>query len=169
MATISTISNTVFDSILPICGQPANGVPVWNEGQKMFIAEEYESAAGNRYYKGIRFCENLAIVETVGNYHTWTYIDGVEIYAFDGKERRLVGKRQYDKRFYDPCFIKTETKQMIEEFILSQTKLTGMNPDKMQVKDYAESLVERSYVSLLEDDYLPRIQQMLPIMLPQLN
>ena len=75
MAQIANISNSLFDSILPTFGNTGNNLPVWNEGQKMFISSEYESAAGNRYYKGIRFCEQLAIVETVGLYHTWTYID----------------------------------------------------------------------------------------------
>ena len=100
MAQITNITNSLFDSILPAFGNKGNNLPVWNEGQKMFISSEYESAAGNRYYKGLRFCEQLAIVEQVGLYHTWTYIDGIEIYAFDGNKPRLIGKRQFDKQLH---------------------------------------------------------------------
>ena len=47
----------------------------------MFFCEEYESGNGHRYYKGVRFCDRIVIVEKVGLYHTWTYIDGIEVYA----------------------------------------------------------------------------------------
>lgn len=167
MATIETISNSVFDSIFPVFGEPARRLPVWNEGQKMFIADEYESAAGHRYYKGIRFCENLAIVEMVGDYHSFTYIDGVEIYGFDGKERRLIGKRQYDKHFYNQDFIKQEAKEMMEQYIRSQMKIGSVNIADASVKAKADEMVERSYTSLLDDNYLPRIRQMLPVLLPE--
>lgn len=167
MATIETISNSVFDSILPVFGEPARRLPVWNEGQKMFIADEYESAAGHRYYKGIRFCENLAIVEMVGDYHSFSYIDGVEVYGFDGKERRLIGKRQYDKHFYNQDFIKQEAKEMVEQYIRSQMKIGSVNIADASVKAKAAEMVERSYTSLLDDNYLPRIRQMLPVLLPE--
>ena len=55
MATIKNITNNVFDSILPVYGNQRANLPIWNESQKMFITSEYESASGNRYYKGIRF------------------------------------------------------------------------------------------------------------------
>ena len=45
----------------------------------MFLCEEYESASGNRYYKGVRFCDRIVVVEKVGLYHNWTYIDGIEV------------------------------------------------------------------------------------------
>ena len=167
MTKIGTITNSIFDRILPVFGQPAMNLPVWNEGQKMFIADEYESAAGNRYYKGIRFCDRLAIVETVGNYHTWTYIDNIEVYSFDGGDRHLIGKRQYDKQFYNQDFIKSEAKEMVREYVLSQMKLSGETADDDSVKEYAGSLVDRSYTSILDMDCLPRLQQMLPVLMPQ--
>lgn len=168
MAKIEGIKHSFMDDILPKYGQPARRTPVWNEGQKMYICDEYESAAGHRYYKGIRFCENLVIVETLGNYYSFTYIDGIEIYAFDGRERCLIGKCKYDKVFYDQDFIKSETKKMVEQYILGQMKLGGnADIDDTRVKEEADALVERCYTSLLDENYLPRIKQMLPELLPQ--
>ena len=63
METIKNITNNVFDSILPVYGNQRANLPIWNESQKMFITSEYESASGNRYYKGIRFSERLVIIE----------------------------------------------------------------------------------------------------------
>ena len=57
MASLTkAINKDLFDSILPTFGNQRVHIPVWDEGQKMFLCEEYESASGNRYYKGVRFC-----------------------------------------------------------------------------------------------------------------
>ena len=85
MASLTkAINKDLFDSILPTFGNQRVHIPVWDEGQKMFLCEEYESASGNRYYKGVRFCDRIVVVEKVGLYHNWTYIDGIEVYAFNG-------------------------------------------------------------------------------------
>ena len=153
MATIHNVSNTLFDSILPTFGNPGSNLPVWNEGQKMFISSEYESAAGHRYYKGLRFCEQLAIIETLGLYHTWTYIDGIEIYAFDGRKAKLVGKRQFEKTFYDEAFIREQTTQMVKEYMQGQCKLQNVNLPAVRLEEQAKSVVNRSYTSFLSDDF----------------
>lgn len=164
MAQIANISNPLFDSMLPAFGNQGNNLPVWNEGQKMFISSEYESAAGNRYYKGLRFCEQLAVVETVGLYHTWTYIDGIEIYSFDGKRPKLVGKRQYEKEFYKTDFIKEQTQQMLMEYFRGQIKMQSANVPALQIEEKAKSVVERTYVSFLSDGFGRRMQDMIPLL-----
>ena len=53
MASLTkAINKDLFDKILPTFGNPRVHVPVWDEGQKMFLCEEYESGNGHRYYKG---------------------------------------------------------------------------------------------------------------------
>ena len=95
MASLTkAINKDLFDSILPTFGNQRVHIPVWDEGQKMFLCEEYESASGNRYYKGVRFCDRIVVVEKVGLYHNWTYIDGIEVYAFNGTRLELVQKRR---------------------------------------------------------------------------
>lgn len=164
MAQISSISNSLFDSILPAFGNPGNNLPVWNEGQKMFISSEYESAAGNRYYKGLRFSENLVTIEIVGLYHTWTYIDGIEIYTFDGRKPRLVGKRKYDKQFYDEDFIKEETIQMVQDYMKGQIKLQNTNVPAVRIEDQAKAIVNKSYTSFLSEDFGNRMTDMIPLL-----
>lgn len=164
MAKINNISNSLFDSILPVFGQAGNNLPVWNEGQKMFISSEYESASGNRYYKGLRFCEQLAIVETVGLYHTWTYIDSVEIYAFNGKQPKLIGKRQFEKRFYNTAEIKVDVEQMVQEYFRGQLKIQNVTLSEARVEEEAKSVVERCYKSFLSEEYGTRLQNMIPLL-----
>ena len=55
MATLTkAINKNLFDSILPTFGNPRVHIPVWDDSQKMFICDEYESGNGHRYYRGIR-------------------------------------------------------------------------------------------------------------------
>lgn len=71
MASLTkAINKDLFDKILPTFGNPRVHVPIWDEGQKMFLCEEYDSGNGHRYYKGVRFCDHIVIVEKVGLYHT---------------------------------------------------------------------------------------------------
>lgn len=164
MAQIANTSNSLLDQILPTFGNLGNNSPVWNEGQKMFISSEYKSEGGNRYYKGLRFCEQLAIVETFGIYHTWTYINSVEIYIFDGKKPKLAGKKTFNKQFYDTLFIKKQTEEMVQEYIKGQLKIQNVNLPSIRLQEEAEAIANRSYKSFLDDDYNSNVQMMLSIL-----
>ena len=67
MATLTkAINKNLFDSILPSFGNPRVHIPVWDDSQKMFICDEFESGNRHRYYRGIRFCDRIVILEKVG-------------------------------------------------------------------------------------------------------
>ena len=51
MASLTkAINKDMIDKTRPTFGNPRVHVPVWDEGQKMFLCEEYESGNGLRYY-----------------------------------------------------------------------------------------------------------------------
>lgn len=164
MANISNISNSLFDSILPTFGNSGNNLPRWNEDQKMFISSEYQSASGHRYYKGIRFNEKLAIVEKVGLYHTWTYIDEIEIYTFDGHSLKLAGKKSFDKQFYEKDFIREQIEIMLGNFIKGQLKIQQAITPALQIEEKVKSIVDGCYISYLSDDFGLNMQNMLPML-----
>lgn len=163
MATLTNaINKEFFDSILPTYGNPRVQVPAWDEGQKMFICDEYESSSGHRYYKGVRFCDRIAIVEKVGLYHTWTYIDGIEIYAFNGKRMELVQKRDYEKAFRSEEFVRRESVAMIGDYFRGVLKVQRCNVSDEQLENEAKSIVDSCYKSFLDCDYNARLTQILP-------
>jgi hypothetical protein len=146
MASLTkAINKDLFDKILPTFGNPRVHVPVWDEGQKMFLCEEYESGNGHRYYKGVRFCDRIVIVEKVGLYHTWTYIDGIEVYAFNGTERVLIGKVDYNKAFYNADQIKMDTKAIIANYLEDSARIDGSLMDSTRAKQQANELLEKMY------------------------
>lgn len=163
MASLTNaINKSLFDSILPIYGNPRVHTPIWDEGQKMFLCEEYESANGHRYYKGVRFCDRVVIVEKVGLYHNWTYIDAIEMYAFNGKRLELVQKKDYEKEHRNETFIRDESEKMVRNYIEGVLKLHRSSMSQAELEEKAREIIDGCYKSYLEADYNLRLTQIIP-------
>ena len=142
--------NNFLDSVLPTFGNIKENIPVYNDAQKMFISSNYTSAAGHLYYKGIRFSERLVMIEQVGLYHNWTYIDGIELYAFNGTERVLIAKKQFDKVFYNMEFIKEEVNQMLHSYFKSQILLKNENASPEIIEQHTNQTIGSLYENKIE-------------------
>lgn len=163
MATLTkAINKRLFDNILPTFGSPRVHIPSWDNSQKMFICDEYESGNGHRYYLGIRFCDRIAIVEKVGLYHSWTYIDGIEMYAFNGQKMELIQKCDYDKVFRNEEFIRKELVQMVKDYLTGAMKTQRICMSEEQIEKHANELVNECYKSFLAPDFNTRLTQILP-------
>lgn len=160
----NAISKDVWSGILPPFGTTADvQIPAWDNSQKMFICDEYESKSGHRYYRGIRFCDRIVIVEKVGLYHNWTYIDGIELYAFNGEKPKLIQKRDYDKVFRNEEFIRTESEAMVKDYISGMLKAQGDSiTTKEEIESHAKKLIDGCYKSFLDSDFNTRLTQIIP-------
>lgn len=162
MATLNkAITKDLFDNILPTFGNERKCLPIWDNGQKMFICDEYESSNGHRYYKGVRFCNNVAIVENVGLYHSWTYIDSIELYAFNGKKLELIQKHDYDKVFRKEELVRSESETMVRNYLTGAMKMQNVCISQQQITEYAKKLVDGCYKSFLDSDFNTRLTQIL--------
>ena len=163
MATLTkAINKNLFDSILPTFGSPRVQMPVWDDSQKMFIFDEYESGSGNHYYRGIRFCDRIVIMEKVGMYHSWTYIDGIELYAFNGQKMELIQKRDYDKVFRSEDFIRQESEQMVKDYLTGVMKTQRVCIPAEEIASQAVALISGCYKSFLDPDFNTRLTQIIP-------
>jgi hypothetical protein len=160
--------NNFLDSVLPTFGNLKENIPVYNEAQRMFISSNYTSAAGHLYYKGIRFSERLVMIEQVGLYHNWTYIDGIELYAFNGTERVLIAKKQFDKVFYNMEFIKEEVNQMLHSYFKSQILLKNENASPEIIEQHTNETIGSLYENKIEQivQYLKQ-PTMIALLAPQ--
>ena len=163
MATLQkAINKSLFDSILPTFGSPRVHIPAWDNSQKMFICDEYESANGHRYYCGIRFCDRIVIAERVGLYFNWTYLDSIELYAFNGTKMELIQKRDYEKVFRNEEFIRSESTQMVIDYMQGIAKAQRTCLPSEQIATEAKSLIDGCYKSFLDPDFNTRLTQILP-------
>lgn len=154
MASFTNVINKgLLDSILPIFGNQREQMITWDNGQKMFIYEEYESFNGNRYYSGFRFCDRVVVVEKVGLFHNWTYIDSIELYAFNGKKRELIQKRDYNKVFRNEEFIRNESETMVRDYIYGVYKTAKLKISDEEVVYQARLIIDKCYKSFLDKDY----------------
>ncbi len=156
------LTKDLFDNLLPTFGSPRKTIPVWNEGQRMFILGSYESEKGNMYYEGMRFCNQIVIKEKVGLCHTWTYIDSIEIYAFNGTRLELVQKHDYDKTFRTEEFVRAESEQMICDYITGVLKAQGEKRPVDQIREHAHAIVDGSFKSFLSPDFNKHLTRILP-------
>ena len=154
-------SKSLIEQYLPAYGQPRKRMPVWDEGQKMFICDEHESAKGFRYYCGARFCNNLAVIEKVGLYHNWTYIDSIELYAFNGQKMELIQKRDYEKKIRSEAFVREETEEMLKDYLRGVSKVRGLVVSAETLNANARGMVEDCYKSFLDRDYALPMQMIL--------
>ncbi len=154
------IANTYCDSLLPAFGEKSTtNNPIWDEAQKMFIFNQYESNAGHRYYSGVRLSNQLLIVERSGLWNTWHYLNSIELYRYNGKGVDLIQKHTYDKVFHNADFVRSESEKMLMDYFKGQLKLTNKKIGGQQLKELAAKAVADSYKSFLDSDYaLPLIQ-----------
>ncbi|MDP1621201.1 MAG: hypothetical protein Q8M08_02560 [Bacteroidales bacterium] len=145
------LSNSFLDRVLPTYGKQRENIPIYDNTQKMFLSNTYTSESGNMYYKGLRFSERLVMVEHVGLYKNWTYIDEVEIYAFDGNQMTLIGKKKFDKQFYNPETIKNEVTELTFDFLKTQMSLSGGAGTDESLKALAIEIVEDTYQNPIEN------------------
>lgn len=157
------INQNFLDNVLPTYGNArkvkAKG---YDNSQKMFIVDEYESSSGHRYYRGVRFCNRVVFVETVGLYHNWTYIDSLELYAFNGEKPVLVQKKDYDKVFRNEASIKADSEAMLRDYLRGQAKMTGTIIADEQLQQNVRQMVEECYTSFLDKNFELRLTGILP-------
>ena len=164
MATLQKAINQNFlDSVLPSFGNTRMvNTPIYDNSQKMFIIDKYESAAGHRRYRGIRFCDRVVFAETIGMYHTCTYINRLELYAFNGERLELVQAKEYDKVFRKESVVKADSEAMLRDYLCGQAKITGTIIPDEQLQQHAHQLVEGSYTSFLDKDFEVRLTRIIP-------
>lgn len=140
------------------------GLPIWDTDRQMFLFDERESKGGHRSYKGVRVTGRFMTVEYVGNYHTFTYINAIELYVYDGEELKLAGKKEYDKCFYNRQKIREDQETMLADFLQTQTRLLKRHISCDEAKQKARALIDSSYISITDAN----ADQMLNLAMPML-
>lgn len=151
MKTDISSSTRFIDRILPAMGNQRENVPIYDSTQKMFLSNTYTSESGNMYYKGLRFSERLVMIEYIGLYKNWTYIDKIELYAFDGNQMNVIAKKKFEKQFYNSEKIKNEVIELTFEYFKNQNFMCGSSGTDETLKALAADIVEEAYINPIEN------------------
>jgi hypothetical protein len=147
------LSRELIDSILPVCGSAREERMIWDDTQRMFIYGDHLSATGHRYYKGVRMSNRLVIIQYMGKYFNWTYLDRIEVYAYDGRKLNIIQEKKYDRTFLDDKLVFNEEVALVRSFLAGVFKSERIAVSNDELSRKAEQLVGECYKSFLDTDY----------------
>lgn len=113
----------------------------YNADRNMFLTQGYTSAAGNTYFQGIHLSNRLAIMFDIGVGYAYTFLNGLKVFCFDGKEKKLIGSRFYSCCCYSDSFARKEAAEILTEYLKSQAKMLGSYIQDSQLEDFAREQV----------------------------
>jgi hypothetical protein len=131
----------------------------------MFITDQHRSQSGHLYYLGVRFSDRFVTILHIGLYHNWTYINEIEIYAFDGDQRTLIAKTKLDQ-FYNEDLVRATTEKLLKDYLEGQIMIQGGKVDDNMLDHQVKELVDKSYMSMLNDENtVRRLEAVKPLLI----
>lgn len=113
----------------------------FNAGKNIFLTQGYTSMAGNTYYQGVRFSDRIIITQQIGEGYYYTFLNGIRIFGFNGKEATLIAEKSFNTCYYNEFFVQQESQNLVKEFLKSQAELIGSFIDNGLLDSFAENLV----------------------------
>ena len=113
----------------------------YNEKKNIILTEGYTSAAGNTYFQGIRMSDRIVVSYQLGQGYCYLFLNGIRIYAFNGKELQLIAQDFYNCNVFSEESAKQEAIKMVKSYLSNQVALTGKTVEQTMIEDMAASLV----------------------------
>ncbi|MBQ0024058.1 MAG: hypothetical protein KBT29_12590 [Prevotellaceae bacterium] len=139
---MTTSLSRVVESALPAL---SGSSVTYNAQNNIFLTNGYTSAAGNTYYQGIRLSDRIIVSYNIGEGYAHTFLNGVNVYGFNGREKRLIGSRSFNCYFFSESNAKREAIGIVTDYMKGQIKLMGASVESSQLEQFSEKLVEETY------------------------
>ncbi len=117
----------------------------YDSSRNLFYTDGWTSCAGNTYYKGLRLSDRLIITTDLGQGYAYLFLNGLHIYGYNGKDKRLVASKYYNCCVYSDSFVKTESEKLVRDFLIGQLRLSYSSVDESMVSNLSHQLVESTY------------------------
>lgn len=119
------MNNTLIRSAQKALPQLACNV-TYNHVAKMLLTPGYVSAAGNMYQEGVRLSKRLAIKYSIGHGWAHTFMNGIQLFAWDGTGLRVVAHRCYSNFWWCEEDIRREVISVVTSYLRTQLQLHGI-------------------------------------------
>ncbi len=139
---MTTVLSRVVDTALPALSGSA---VTYNRQNNIFLTDGYTSAAGNTYYQGIRLSDRIIVKLDIGEGYAHTFLNGVQVFGYNGRDKKLIGSRSFNSYFYSDYNAKKEAIGIVINYMKGQTKMLGATVDNGQIEKFSERLVEDTY------------------------
>jgi len=120
----------------------------YNPVKNVFLTMGYTSMAGNTYYKAVRISERLAIYYDMGEGYLHTFLNGITLFCWNGKQAKVIARRSWggcNYKIFNERDAKMECVDMLREFLSGQLKASGANVDRRELLEYSRAMVEETH------------------------
>ena len=142
------MANTALQTIVAKSLPALSGESLtYNAAKNVYLTLGYTSAAGNMYYKAIRFSEKLAVFYHIGQGYARTFLNGITLFCWDGTKAKIIGQKfwgGYDWRDFSEYFAKEQSILMLKGFLEGQLKLQGAHVSDQELASFARGMVEET-------------------------
>ena len=142
---ITTSLSRVVDTALPSL---SGSSVTYNAQKNIFLTEGYTSAAGNAYFQGIRASDRIAIKYNIGVGYLHTFLNGIEVYGYDGRNAKLIGSRSFNCYFFNERNARMEAIGIVIDYMKGQAKMLGASIDCNQLTDFSSKIVDGAYTQM---------------------
>lgn len=144
MRTIENENSLVLATINSALPAFAGGGVSYNDIARMFLTMGWTSLAGNTYLEGMRYSDKIVLKYNIGQGYYYTFLNGISIYAFDGRELKLIASRSYYCCVMSDRFANDEASDLLSEFFENQCRANGLRVDRSYVADVARRFVSEA-------------------------
>jgi hypothetical protein len=111
----------------------------------MFLTSGYTSAMGHTYFQGIQLSNRVAVVYNVGvggwGFHP-TFLNGVTVYCFDGKEKKIIGRwAPCSWAFYSDSLAQSVAIDLLFSYLKSQIEMRHARISDNELEQFAKAQI----------------------------
>jgi hypothetical protein len=119
----------------------------YNAEKNVYLTLGYTSAAGNTYYRAIRFSDRLAVYYDLGEGYAYTFLNGITLFCWDGQKAKIIGQKYWggcDWRPFSERFAKEESILMLKDYLSGQAKALGKQISEQQLLAFSREMIEET-------------------------
>lgn len=137
---------TLTDNVLPAL---SGSTVSYCKEHNIYVSQGYTSVAGNTYYQGLRLSDRLIVMYEFGQGWAHLFLNGIRLYCFDGKEKKLISAKNFSCQYFNEVFARIQCVQMLKEFLETQAKMLGAIVQPAQLESASESMIRELMITPL--------------------
>lgn len=119
----------------------------YNPEKNVYLTLGYTSAAGNTYYKAIRFSNRLAVYYHIGQGYAHTFLNGITLFAWNGQNANIIAQKNWggiNWKCFSEQFAKEQSIIMLKDFLAGQAKAMGSVVAESQLLAFSRNMIEET-------------------------
>jgi len=119
----------------------------YNAEMNMYVTPGYVSLSDNAYYRAARISDRLIICYHIGEGYAHTFLNGITISCWDGKQQRIIGQKFWggsDWRCFSEYFAKEQCILMLKDYLAGQAKASGTQISEQQLLSISREMIEET-------------------------